>query len=73
MIARTTHKRYANYEQYQGICEDGTSTGIFIVNEKTEEAKLQELKSFMELSGAVRMFKVWTAHGGKCHEEVVVI
>lgn len=72
LTAKKTHKRYANCEDYIGIREDGSETFVFGINERTEEGKLRELKSFMAVSGAVKMFKVWTATTGKCWEEVII-
>ena len=72
MIAKTTHRKYANYEHYIGVCADGRSTAIFILDEKEEQLKRKELQDFMQLSGAVKMFKIWTARGGKCKEEVIL-
>jgi len=72
LIAKTTHKRYANYEQYIGVCADGSSTAVFILDEKDEQLRMKELQKFMQLSGAVKMFKIWTARGGKCKEEVIL-
>jgi len=72
MIARPTHKRYAHAEQYIGIRADGSETFIFCVNEKTEDGLKRELQSFKDISKSVKLFRIWTARGGPCHDEVVV-
>ena len=71
MIARTSHKRYANAKDYE-LIKGGKSLGLFKINEKKAEDEQKELQSFVEMTGADTIILRWTAREGFVNEEVVI-
>jgi len=71
LIAKTTHKRYANAKDVE-LFSKGKSLGIFKINEKTPKNEEEEIKSFVEMTGADKVVIKWTARNGHCNEEVVL-
>ena len=71
MIARTTHKRYANVKDYEAF-RDGKSLGYFQTDAKTEELEKEQIQGIVEISKCDKLFVRWTARGGHCWEEVII-
>ena len=71
MIARTTHRRFANAKDFH-LFKGEKSLGIFKINEKNLDDEVNELMGLIKMTGADRVFLIWTARGGVCNEEVKI-
>ena len=58
-------------EQYKGLKQDGTLTlGTLLLKSDNRKEKESILKEYLELSGAVKLVKVYDE--GPCYEEVII-
>lgn len=64
MIARTSHRRYANAMDWQLYRED-EKLGIVRINEKKFSNAIEQVLEAMSLSHATHVSLVWTARGGE--------
>lgn len=72
MIAKATHKKFANLKNYELLDDKGGSLGIFEINEKEVANEKKALKEFVEMTGAASAVLVWTALTGKCCEVITL-
>ena len=63
MIARATHRRYANAMDWQLYRED-EQLGIVGTNEKVFSNAISQVLEAMRMSNATHVSLVWTARGG---------
>ena len=57
-------------EQYKGVKEDGTLTaGTLVIKTDRRKEKEAILKEYLEISGSVKLIKVY-GREGECYEEV---
>lgn len=64
MIARASHRRYANAMGWQLYHED-EKLGIVGTNEKKFSNAIEQVLEAMSLSNATHVSLVWTARGGE--------
>ena len=70
LVAKQTHKRYANNKSYQ-FFKDGESKGFLLIERKMSEEELhKELLDFAKMSGADKIVLDWTARDGFVKREV---
>lgn len=63
MIARATHRRYANAMDWQSYRED-ESLGVVGTNEKSFHDAIEQVLEAMSMSHATHVALVWTATEG---------
>ena len=71
LIAKPTHKRYANEKDFH-LLKGGKSLGIFKVNQANLDDEINDLMGFVKETGADQCFLIWTARTGTCNVEVKI-
>lgn len=70
LVAKSTHKRYANSKSYQ-FFKEGESKGFLLIERKmTDEELNNELLEFASMCGADKIVLDWTAREGFVKREV---
>ena len=71
MIARQTHRRYANAKSFR-LFKDVKPLGTVGINEKDEAEEKNQLREVLKMSKADKVVLVWTAREGECEKEMQI-
>lgn len=71
VTAKRTHRRFANKKSFE-LFKNGKSLGYFLTDQKKLEDEKEDLKDFVEMTGADKIVLHWSAREGFIDEEVIL-
>lgn len=73
LVAKATHKKYANAKDYTFYDSLDNEKGVFKVDFICgDDELLKDLRQFAVMVGAVKCYVTWTAREGFCKKEVIL-